>query len=189
MTDAAWTLFVEGPSDQRFLTCLLRHLDASPIMAAQIGGGISALPNVRPQMQRARADGRGIAVLVDADSNAAESRKKLGSTIEKHDLPIEKSFFLPNDKESGCLETLLEQIAVSEHREIYNCFDQYEGCLARQNSAYLRPDGKARIYAYCEALGIETHAKKRDYEDPVYWNLSAPALSPLKAFLRGLQTG
>ena len=46
---------------------------------------------------------------------------------------------------------------------------------------------KARIYAYCEALGVETNAKKRDYRDSAYWNLDTPALEPLRAFLRGLQ--
>ena len=36
-------------------------------------------------------------------------------------------------------------------------------------------------------LGIETHEKKRDYCDEKHWDLdNAPALQPLKRFLRSL---
>ena len=34
MTDPEWTVFVEGPSDERFLTDLLRHLDISSVTVA-----------------------------------------------------------------------------------------------------------------------------------------------------------
>ena len=127
--------------------------------------------------------------MVDADSNIAKSREKLHNAIERHELPvdIDRSFFLPDNEGKGCLETLLERMAVAQHREIFGCFEQYGACVSNLDSQYCLPDMKARIYAYCEALGIETNAKKRDYRDSAYWNLDTPALEPLKAFLRGLQ--
>ena len=54
-------------------------------------------------------------------------------------------------------------------------------------TATVDPVAKGRIYAYCEALGIETHAARRDYSDPSCWDLGTPALEPLKQFLVGLQ--
>ncbi len=76
---------------------------------------------------------------------------------------------------------------MAEHQIICQCFNEYEACLSNCGSAYVLPNKKAKIYAYCEALGTETNAKKRDYGDPAYWNLDAPALDPLKEFLRSLE--
>ena len=105
-------------------------------------------------------------------------------------LPIKNDdcFLIPNDSEPGDLETLLERIAVSGHRVVYECFQQYEDCLQSKSESYHLPNSKARIFAYCEALDIETNANRRDYGDSSYWNLSAPVLNPLKDFLLRLKT-
>ena len=132
MTDIARTLFVEGPSDDRFLTCVFHRLAIDSIAIAQIGGGISNLVNVRPQMLRDVDRGRSIAVLVDADSNIARSRERLHDAIEQHELPIgiDQWFFLPDNQAPGCLETLLEQLAVAQHRAIFDCFEQYRSFVS-----------------------------------------------------------
>lgn len=71
------------------------------------------------------------------------------------------------------------------HQKIYNCFKDYEGCLHR--NGYRIPGGKAMIYAYCNALDIETQPSRRDYCDAKHWNLdNATALQPLKQFLQSL---
>ena len=94
---------------------------------------------------------------------------------------------MPNDQDSGDLETLLEWISVAEHRIVYDCFEEYESCLQKQNKSYLIPNRKAKVYAYCEALDIETNESRRDYCDPQHWDLNAPAIVPLKQFLATLR--
>ena len=82
----------------------------------------------------------------------------------------------------------MEHIAVPRHGAIYECFGTYEQCLRYANPDYKIPDAKARVYAYCNALRAETKPTERDYFDSNHWNLDAPALEPLKQFLRSLQS-
>ena len=51
---------------------------------------------------------------------------------------------------------------------------------------YVRPNRKAKIYAYCEAIGSEPKEDKRNYLNPSWWNLDVAAMAPLKSFLRAL---
>ena len=183
-----WTVFVEGGDDKAFLDSLLDHLGISNVSTDVIGGGVSKLSIVKPNIRRARDGGNQVAVILDADCDAAECRNCLLDVINHNELPIERSFLLPDNKHAGCLETLLERIAVSDHRYIYHCFDTYEDCLKRSQHSYCLPDKKARIYAYCEALDIETNGTRRSYNDQSHWDLEVPDLAPLKRFLRGLHS-
>ena len=117
-----------------------------------------------------------------------EQRAKLQEVVDQEGIPVKESFFLPDDARPGCLETLLQDMAVSSHRPIHDCFDHYEECLGHQDSSYALPDAKARIYAYCNALRIETRPACRDYRDAHHWNMDAPALQLLKRFLLSLQS-
>ncbi len=181
-----WEVFVEGRDDKCFIRSLLQYLDVANVGTALIGGGVSKLPSVAPQIQRSRDAGNYIAVVLDANSDFSKRRDEFQRCKDQLELPVDRFFLLPNDSDPGCLETLLEQMAVSNHRAVYDCFDKYETCL-QSHGTYQLPNLKARIYAYCEALKIETHASKRNYENPSYWDLNTTALEPLKRFLRDLQ--
>ena len=78
---------------------------------------------------------------------------------------------------------MLEAIAAEKHKVIHHCFSKYEDCLLDLPHSYTVPGLKAKIYAYCEALGIEPKPEDRDYADDQYWNLEEPALDGLKEFL------
>ena len=123
-----------------------------------------------------------ILILRDAGVNFKDREMNLGFPLRTTIV-----FLLPNDCDPGCLETLLEWIAVPDHRVVYECFREYETCLHSYSKSYRLPNLKARIYAYCEALSIESYHSKRDYSDPLYWDLNASALEPLKQFLLDLQ--
>ena len=145
-----------------------------------------------PTMQQAMLEnhhaGNRIAVIVDANTNVAVQRRELRSKIQQIGIPTRiETFLLPNNSDSGCLETLLEAMAVGPHRVVYDCLDAYGRCVRSHSPKYHLPDVKARIYAYCEALGIKTAATERDYSDSDHWNLNAPALGPLTDFLRTLR--
>ncbi len=182
-----WTVFVEGGDDKAFLDSLLDHLGKYNVRTEKMGGGVSKLSLIEPNISRARDRGNQVAVVLDADQDVAACRSCLLNVIRQNDLPVERSFLLPDNKKAGCLETLLEQIATSDHRYIYDCFDAYENCIDPSEHPYSLPNKKARIYAYCEALNIETNGTKRRYDDPSHWDLEVPDLDPLKRFLLGLR--
>lgn len=185
--DSEWTLFVEGKDDKAFLDSLLDHLGIYNVSTNVIGGGVSKLSNFKPQIHRARDSGNQVAVILDADGDAAVCRNLLVEVIYQNELPIERHFLLPDNNSAGRLENLLESIAVSDHRYIYHCFDTYNDCLSQSQHAYSLPGGKARIYAYCEALDIETNGTRRRYNDESHWDLEATDLEPLKHFLLELR--
>ncbi len=182
---SSWVVFVEGKSDKAFVRCLLGFLDINNVQIRPLGGGIGELEAMAPEMQRRRDAGNRVAIILDANSEPENRRKEFEQEKTRLKLPIECEFFLPNDDEPGRLETLLEQIAPPAHRKIYNCLDAYKSCLGDLDEAYITPNPKARIYAYCEAIGAETRPDKK-YDDPAHWDLNAPALDPLKQFLRDL---
>ena len=181
----SWVVFVEGESDEAFVCSLLQSLGIRNVEVGIIGGNASKLEKIENEIKRRHDAGNHIAILLDANSDLRNRRKELKKEKNRLSLPIKREFFLPDDKQSGCLETLLERMAVSGHRAIYDCFDSYENCLRGLNTTYKTPNLKARIYAYCQVIGAETGPDKK-YDDPAHWDLDASNLDPLKQFLRGL---
>lgn len=182
---SSWVVFVEGKSDKAFVRCLLGFLDINNVQIRPLGGGIGELEAMAPEMQRRRDAGNRVAIILDANSEPENRRKEFEQEKTRLKLPIERAFLTPNGDKPGDLETLLEQIAAPAHQKIYDCLDAYGNCLRDLNATYAIPPGKARIYAYCEAIGAETRPDKK-YDDPAHWDLNAPALDPLKQFLRDL---
>ena len=180
-----WTLFVEGKSDRAFVLWQLQRLAADNVQVAVIEGGVSKLESVANEILKSHNKGRHIAVLLDANSNVQDRRDELASEIDRLSLPIECAFFLPDDTGEGDLETLLERIAPDAHQAVYCCLDEYEECLRSLDQTYRAPDRKARVYAYCEAVGAETRSGKH-YDNPTHWDPDAPALEGLRQFLRGM---
>ena len=182
MMVADWVVFVEGSDDEHFIRCLLKHMSVANVDTDRIGGGVSKLPSVAPQIQRRRDAGARIAVVLDANSDFEKRRAEFLRKKDELGLPINRFFLLPNNKDGGCLETLLEEMAIPDHRVVYDCLKKYEDCLL-SNGKYQLPNPKGRIYAYCEALNIKPRPSERDYGDSEYWDLNTPALEPLKQFL------
>ena len=84
------------------------------------------------------------------------------------------------------LQDLDLTLVADEHRRILECFEEYQECLSTTNPEYATPDRKAKIYAYCEAVGDEPKEKGRDYLNRSWWNLDAGELDPLRHFLMAL---
>ena len=180
-----WALFVEGKYDAALVRWLLQRLDADNVRVSLIGGGVSKLESVANEILKGRNEGRHIALLLDANSDVQRRRKELANEIKRLNLPIERTFLLPDDTREGTLETLLERMAAATHQAVYRCLDEYEACLNALDQTYTPPGRKARVYAYCEAIGAETRPDK-NYDDKTHWNGDAPALEPLRQFLRGM---
>lgn len=186
MTGVQWSIFCEGRADKRFLECFAKYLRTSNVRFIRLGGGVSRLRTMDPRIRLEHDGGKSVAVILDANSDPQSRRLELRQEVMALKLPICRDFLLPNNDEPGCLETLLRWLAVHDHAVIHDCFDQYERCLSDAGPSYDPPHIKGRIYAYCEALGIETSDRERDYTDRRYWNLDVAELAPLKNFLQEL---
>jgi len=197
-------LFVEGVADKKFLHDYLRHLipdfKVSDGMIVDSGGWTSIDSqkhkgeSIRNQMNINTANGGLNLVIFDADKNYSDRMTVIQTWKSTYNLEFEL-FLLPNNNDSGDLETLLELIINKTNQPIFNCWADYEHCLAQRASKSIGkpltlPAKKSKIYGYLEALMGETKNEKkqikereRNYLNAEHWNLNATALLPLKNFL------
>ena len=186
MTVLRWLLLGEGVADAVFLRALLQNLNLPDVEVDQIGGNYTRLDldAVQNRIRRAADKGQRVALVLDADSS--DTRSECEKIIDEKILPVDRSFFFPNDTDPGDLEDLLKQAIVSEHQCVLDCLREYEGCLTAADPTYVKPNKKAKIYAYCEAIGSEPKEDGRNYLNGSWWNLNVGALEPLTSFLRAL---
>ena len=176
-------LFVEGENDKSFVEIFLKRMGLSNFQVEVMGGGVSKLRQAQIRIQRVRNRGMRVAVILDANSDVTDRRSEFESKNRELDLRVERLFLFPDDENPGDLESLLEEIAASRHKAIHDCFSTYIDCLKALPENYRLPDSKARIFAYCEALGNGPKEADRDYGETDHWDMDAPALRPLKNFL------
>ena len=200
-------IFVEGDADKKFLSDYYHHLFSEKIpkncvihtgeLNDEKTGGYKKLSdeaNIREM--RINADQGGInLVIFDADEDFETRRKELLAYKEEYGVEFEL-FLLPNNKDAGELENLLENIINPNNRPIFDCWENYEQELVkldipgRTPPPLTTPAKKTKIYGYLEALLGESKSQKkmikeaeRKYENPLHWNLDAEYLKPLKEFL------
>lgn len=133
-------------------------------------------------------------VIFDADTDTETRRSEILKWKQDNSLDFEL-FLFPNDKDTGALEDLLEQIINSKNSSIFDCWNDYEVCLGGskiegRTEPLTTPAKKTKIYGYLEALLGKTRKEKdqikeanRNYLNADHWNLSLEALNPLKDFL------
>jgi hypothetical protein len=181
-------IFVEGESDQKFITDYVYHLISVTLNKNDfiLLNGISNLPKLDNKFIE-NSDAGGVNLLiVDADGDFSARINELDSI--KGGLRIEfDRFLLPNHRGSGNLETLLIDIINPDHRMIFDCFDKYQDCLSAK-PVYHLPNDKSKIYAYLEALLPPNKIEflkdtKRNYRNTDHWNLDDPYLNPLRSFI------
>ena len=165
-------------------------------------GGYTTLPTHRllPRLQQSLEVGVLNLVIYDADTvqhdrGGVTARR---ATLQKQATDWELSFelfLLPTDAADGNLEDLLHQLVHSDHRAVVACFVRYENCLrdcsSPTGSAYLLPGPKDKFYAYAQAMPLTDEERKahkvrgatKYFTNEAYWNLDAPAIRPLRAFL------
>ena len=179
-------VYVEGNSDKRLLDAIIWSTGLESIEVAVINGDYRSIKNIAPRIRVLSKEGKLVALVLDADENYDKRRTDTEMLIEEQGLKIDNLFFLPNNESAGDLEKMLEQMMVDRHRAIMNCFDKYEACIRQLPMNYRSPNRKARVYAYCEAIGIDTNAAERDYCNRDHWKLDAPEVVRLTVFLQGL---
>ena len=198
-------IIVEGDADKKFFRDYYHHLFGEEAPENSIihpgknsdTGGLGKLKSEETlQALRQNTDQGGVnLVIFDADENPAERRTELLAIKEAAGVEFEL-FLLPNDKDAGALEDLLENIINPDNQPVMNCWQTYEGELAKVRiptktpPTLTIPAKKTKIYAYLETLLDKTRSQKelikdrnRNYENTQHWNLEAKYLEPLREYL------
>ena len=199
-------IIVEGDADKRFFRDYYHHLfqekapDNSIINSKDINntsGGKDKLKleeTLQALRQNTNQGGKNL-VIFDADDDCEARRKELLAIQDEFGLEFEL-FLLPNNKDAGELEDMLEKIINPNNQPVMDCWATYEGELEKVRiptktpPTLTIPAKKTKIYAYLETLLGKTRSQKklikdanRNYENTQHWNLDAEYLEPLKKFM------
>lgn len=200
-------IFVEGDADKKFLSDYYHHLFQERVPQYSINhtgdlkgdktGGYKKLSDeINIREMRINTDQGGVnLVIFDADKDIEARRKELEAVKEQYHVEFE-FFLLPNNKDAGELEDLLENIINPNNRPILDCWEDYEKELVqldipdRTPPPLTTPAKKTKIYGYLEALLGESKSQKeqikevnRNYENTQHWDLDAEYLEPLKEYM------
>ena len=190
-------IIVEGLADLVFFEQYYRHLFGKSAPEGFIfkTDGKDNLNKFANKMRSMSANGGMNLVIFDADENIDTRRRELLEWKEKAGVSFEL-FLLPNNRDKGALEDLLENIINPNNRPIFDCWEGYEKELVkldipnRTPPPLTTPAKKTKIYGYLEALLGETKREKeqikevnRNYENTKHWDLDAEYLGALKEFL------
>jgi hypothetical protein len=187
--DKSVQIFLEGNSDKKFFTDYIQFLfpEKSEKFIIIDVGGKNKLHLSKNEFKK-NTDAGGInLVIFDADGDFENRKKELEAKKIELGLSFEL-FLLPNHNGIGDFEDLLVAVSNQKHKQIFNCFEEYQGCLTKHDQGYTLPNKKAKVYAYLEALlpvseNENIRIGKRDYLNAEHWDLNHPFLNPLKAFL------
>lgn len=200
-------IFVEGDADKKFISDYYHHLfqEKAPqysinhtgdLKGEKTGGYKKLSDEINIREMRINEDQGGVnLVIFDADKDVEARRKELEAIKEQYNVNFEL-FLLPNNKDKGALEDLLENIINPNNRPIFDCWEKYEKELVtldipgRTPPPLTTPAKKTKIYGYLEALLGESNTQKelikevnRNYENTQHWNLDAEYMEPLREFL------
>lgn len=198
-------IIVEGDADKKFFQDYFHHLFGKHAPQNSIihpgkdneTGGYSKLKSEDAlQALRQNTNQGGVnLVIFDADDNAEARRNELLAIREQYGVEFEL-FLLPNDKDAGELEDMLEQIINPNNQPVMDCWQTYEGELkkvripSKTPPTLTIPAKKTKIYAYLETLLDKSRSQKklikdanRNYENTQHWNLDSEYLEPLRNFL------
>ena len=198
-------IIVEGEADKKFFENYYHHLFHEKAPAGSIihpgkdddTGGYQKLRKedaINAMKQNTDAGGKNL-VIFDADEDCEARRKELLAIREEFGVEFEL-FLLPNNKDAGELEDMLEKIINPNNQPVMDCWTTYEGELEKVRiptktpPTLTIPAKKTKIYAYLETLLGKSRSQKklikdanRNYENTEHWNLDAKYLEPLKDFL------
>lgn len=198
-------IIVEGDADKKFFEDYYHHIFGEKAPKGSIthpgkGSKTGGYQKLRSEdaigAMRQNTDLGGInLVIFDADENIEARRAELLGIKEEFGVEFEL-FLLPNDKDAGALEDLLENIINPNNQPVMDCWQTYEGVLKKVRiptktpPTLTIPAKKTKIYAYLETLLGKSKTQKelvkdakRNYENTQHWNLDAEYLEPLKEFM------
>ena len=199
-------IIVEGDADKKFFEDYYHHIFGEKAPKSNIthpgkDGDTGGYQKLKSEdaigVMRQNTDMGGInLVIFDADEDTEARRSEL--LVIKEEFGVEfELFLLPNDKDAGALEDLLENIINPNNQPVMDCWQTYEEKLrevripSKTPPTLTIPAKKTKIYAYLETLLGKSRSQKklikdanRNYKNTLHWNLDAEYLEPLKEFLQ-----
>ena len=194
-----FNIFVEGTADARFFKQYIHHLFGEEVGDEHIVP-LKGWDNLKTEASvlrmRSMSANEGInLVFIDADKDFQKRKDEIEKWKQSNGVEFEL-FLLPNNKDVGALEDMLEKIINPNNQPIMDCWQTYEGKLEKVRipnkipPTLTIPAKKTKIYAYLETLLGESRSQKelirdakRNYENTQHWDLDAEYLKPLKEFL------
>lgn len=194
-----FNIFVEGIADARFFKQYIHHLFGEEVADERIVP-LKGWNNLKSEasvlrMRSMSANGGINLVFIDADKDFQNRKDEVEKWKQTNGVEFEL-FLLPNNKDKGALEDLLENIINPNNQPIFGCWEDYEKELVRLDipgrtpPPLITPAKKTKIYGYLEALLGESKSQKemikeanRDYKNTQHWNLDAEYLEALREFL------
>lgn len=198
-------IIVEGDADKKFFEDYYHHVFGEKAPKGSIthpgkDGDTGGYQKLKSEdaigLMRQNTDMGGInLVIFDADEDTESRRAELLAIKEEFGVEFEL-FLLPNNKDVGALEDLLENIINPNNQPVMVCWQTYEEKLrevripSKTPPTLTIPAKKTKIYAYLETLLGKSRSQKklikdanRNYKNTQHWNLDAEYLEPLKEFL------
>ena len=193
-----FNIFVEGTADARFFKQYTHHLFGEEVVDERLVV-LKGWDNLKTEASAARmrsmsANGGVNLVIVDADKDFQSRKDEIAKWQQANDVKFEL-YLLPNNKDKGALEDLLENIINPNNQPIFDCWEDYEKELVkldipdRTPPPLTTPAKKTKIYGYLEALlGSSSKEKElikernREYFNTLHWNLDSEYLEPLREF-------
>ena len=199
-------IIVEGDADKKFFEDYYHHVFGEKAPKGSIthpgkDGDTGGYQKLKSEdaigVMRQNTDMGGInLVIFDADEDTESRRAELLAIKEEIGVEFEL-FLLPNNKDVGALEDLLENIINPNNQPVMVCWQTYEEKLrevripSKTPPTLTIPAKKTKIYAYLETLLGKSRSQKklikdanRNYKNTQHWNLDAEYLEPLKEFLQ-----
>ena len=203
-------IFIEteevGSSEYNFFKYLLNHLKIGTdyFELKTIGGWEKIYNNTNINILKTnKAKNIDNLIILDADfkyennNNGYLNRKAIISDkLKENDIDY-KLFLMPNDKDDGKLETILEQMAIN--KEILKCIENYITCISKfdeelnknekLSNKYTPPNLKEKMFIYVDAhtthnRRFNNNKKKNWFENCEHiWDLKHEVISPLTSFL------
>ena len=176
-------ILVEGHTDKDFFELYCKYLKLNIKKYDIIS--VNGKDNLKKRVDLVKGN-KNYLIVFDADYNYDNSKANIENQISQMNIPKENYdiFLLPNNKDNGDIETLIENIAL--HKDVLNCFEGYKKCingLISKNNNIKLPPKKSKVFAYMESFGFKNTIKPKEFDLSPYVNFEDKYLEPLKNFL------
>lgn len=154
-------ILVEGHTDKDFLKLYCKFLKIEKARIDVVVGK----DNLKNREELVVRDDEKHLIIFDADKDYNASKANIENQINQMNIPKEnyEIFLLPNNKDNGNLETLIEKI--SRHKEVLNCFEGYEECISKLGINDIKlPSKKDKVFAYMQSFGFKNSVKPKKFD-------------------------
>ncbi len=180
-------IIVEGVLDHQVISHLVEKINPSQygikIIVEEIGGYNEIFSPAKTTKIKGESFGgmKHIAIL-DTDSDFEKRKKYLDQQILANDLELQY-FLIPNNCDTGNVETLILELINSSEKDFFDCFDNYISCIKKCNNILIHPGNKEKVYAFLHSKTDYIKSKKIDFNDTTIWDSQHPDLLKISNFI------